>query len=136
MGKLDGRVFAFTVGSAIVAGRTTGNINFTTDPLDTTTADSAGYKEAIGGEKGGSFTLGGLTDFTATEGVSEAIGYLKAGTVLTDCKWGQTTAGGTFYQFDALITGVSITGDKNSISNYSITGQVVGEWTEETVSGS
>ena len=52
MGKIDGRTIALKIDSVVLAGRTSSSISFSADMLDKTTADSAGYKEYLSGEKG------------------------------------------------------------------------------------
>lgn len=135
MAKLDGRKIALVIGSATLVGRTTGSINLAADMLDATTADSAGKKEYLSGESGGTISVGGLYDPAAVEGVSEAIGYLMAGTSLT-VKFGETAAGGTYWTSSALISSVAVTGDKNSLASYTLALQLSGAITEATVAGS
>ena len=135
MAKMDGRLVALIIGSATLMGRTTGSLDMSADMLDTTTADSAGAKEYIGGEYGGTVQVGALYDPEAIEGFSESFGYLKAGTILT-IKWGPTTPGSTYYTSSALISSVNLTGDKNSIASYTVNLQLTGAITESTVAGS
>lgn len=118
-----------------IVGRTTGSMSSTADMLDATTADSAGWKEFVSGEKNLNLTVGGLYDPEAAEGVSEALANMWQGNTLT-WKYGQTTTGGTYWTGTGLISSVSIQGDKNTLTSYSIEIQNTGEPEELTVSGS
>lgn len=133
MAKFDGRLIALLIEDVKLVGRTTSSINMSADMLDATTADSAGYKEYIPGEKGATISVAGLYDPAAVEGVSESVAYLKGGTQLT-VKWGGTEPGDTYWYAEAFISSVSITGDKNTVAGYSLEIQITGEWTEATVS--
>lgn len=135
MAKLDGKDIVLQFENITLVGRTTGSINFTADMLDATTADSAGWKEFISGEKNATLSVGGLYDPEAAEGADDAIGYLIAGTQLT-WKYGQTTSGGTYYTGEALISSVTIQGDKNTVASYTIEIQNTGTVTPATVAGS
>lgn len=135
MGKIDGRTIALKIDSVVLAGRTSSSISFSADMLDKTTADSAGYKEYLSGEKGSTISVGALYDRDAAEGMSEAIAYLMAGTELK-LVYGETETGGKYFTCDGIISSVNFTGDKNTVANYTLDIQVTGEWTIETVSGS
>lgn len=135
MGKKDGRVIALKIANVILAGRTSSSMSFSADMLDKTTADSAGYKEYLSGEKGATISVGALYDPDAAEGMSEAIAYLMNGTELK-LIYGDTETGGKYFTCDGIISNVDFTGDKNTVANYTLEIQVTGEWTIETVSGS
>ena len=135
MAKLDGKDIVLKFEGVTLVGRTTGSINFTADMLDATTADSAGWKEFLAGEKNATLSIGGLYDPDAAEGATDAIDYLFAGTQLT-WYYGETSLGGTYYTGEALISSVSIQGDKNTVASYSIEIQNTGTPSVATVSGS
>ena len=135
MAKLDGKDIVLKIGTVVLVGRTTGSINFSADMLDATTADSVNFKEFISGEKNATLSVGGLYDPEAAEGADDAIGYLIAGSEVV-WYYGQVTTGGTYYTGNALISSVSIQGDKNTVASYTIELQNTGEVEVETVSGS
>jgi len=135
MAKLDGKDIVLKIGGVVLVGRTTGSINFTSDMLDATTADSEGWKEFLAGENNATLSIGGLYDPEAAEGASESIAYIFAGTKVT-WYYGQTTAGGTYYTGDAYISRVSIQGDKNTVASYTIEIQNTGTPDVETVAAS
>ena len=135
MAEIDGKLMALQFDNVAIVGRTTGSMNSTADMLDATTADSAGWKEFVAGEKNLNLSVGGLYDPEAAEGVSEAIANLWQGNVFT-WKYGQTTAGGTYWTGSGLISSVAIQGDKNTLTSYTIEVQNTGTPTEEIVSGS
>ena len=133
MSKLDGKKILLQIGGVTVVGQISGSLGMAADMLDATTKDSTdGAKEYIGGETGWTCSIEGLYDPAAAEGVSEAIGYLKAGTSLT-VKYGQTGSGETYFGGSALISGVTLDGPKNDLSSYSIELQGTGVLTEATV---
>jgi len=135
MAKIDGKLMVLQIEGVTIVGRTTGSINFSADMLDATTADSAGWKEFVAGEKNATISVGGLYDPAAAEGVEEAIAYLVAGTQLT-WKYGQTAAGASYWTGEGLITTVSIQGDKNTLTSYTIEIQNTGTPTQSAVIGS
>ena len=135
MAKKDGKLFVMKFATASLVGRTTGSMNLTADMLDVTTADSVKFKEFIAGEANCTLSVGGLYDPDAAEGASEAIAYLMAGTHFA-WYWGESTGGSTYWTGQALISGVTITGDKNSPASYSIEIQNTGEISEATVAAS
>lgn len=135
MAKVDGKLMVLQFENVAIVGRTTGSMNMTADMLDATTADSAGWKEFVAGEKNATLSVGGLYDPDAAEGTSEAIAAMIAGTYLT-WKYGQTGAGQTYWTGEGLITSVSIQGDKNTLTSYTVEIQNTGAVTENVVSGS
>jgi len=135
MAKIDGRLMVLQFGAVAVAGRTTGSINFTADMLDATTADSAGWKEFLGGEKNATISVGGLYDPAAAEGAEEAIAYLFVGSTVV-WRYGQTTAGGSYWTGNGKISSVSIQGDKNTLTSYTIEIQNTGTPTQNAIIGS
>jgi len=133
MSKMDGKNILLIIGSATVVGQISGGLAAAADMLDATTKDStAGAKEYIGGETGWTISVEGLYDPAAAEGVSEALGYLKAGTVVT-IKYGQTGSGETYFTGSALISGVNLDGPKNDLASYSLELQGSAVLTEATV---
>lgn len=132
MAKLDGKDMILKIGTTVIAGRTTGSINFTADMLDATTADSVNFKEFIAGEKNATLSVGGLYDPAAAEGADEAVAYLIAGTSVT-WYYGGVVAGQHYWTGSALISSVSIQGDKNTLSAYTIELQNTGEVSVATV---
>lgn len=135
MAKFDGKGIVLKFENVTLVGRTTGSLSFSADMLDATTADSTKFKEFIAGEANATISVGGLYDPDAAEGADEAIGYLMAGTKLT-WYWGQTINGGTYYEGEGLISGVTLQGDKNALASYTIEVQNTGDPEPKTVGGS
>jgi len=135
MAEVDGKLMVLQFDNVAIVGRTTGSMNSTADMLDATTADSAGWKEFVAGEKNLTLSVGGLYDPDAAEGVSEALANLWQGNTLT-WKFGQTGTGQTYWTGTGLLSSVSIQGDKNTLTSYSIEIQNTGTPEELTVSGS
>ena len=132
MAKKDGRVIALQFDAVTLVGRTTSSLSASADMLDATTADSAGWKEYITGEKGATISVGALYDPEAAEGFSQALLNLTAGTQVA-FKWGDVVTGGKYIEGNALVNSVDINGDKNTMMAYTISLQVTGIFEEKTV---
>lgn len=135
MAKIDGKLIVLQIGGYTVTGQTTGSINFSADMLDATTKDSAGWKEFVAGEKNATISVGGLYDPAASTGAEEIIAYLFVGSALT-WKFGQLTAGSTYWEGSGLITSININGDKNTLSAYTVEIQNTGTPVQHAVIGS
>lgn len=135
MAKIDGKLIVLQFGGVTVAGQTTGSINFSADMLDATTKDSAGWKEFLAGEKNATISVGGLYDPAAAEGAEEIIAYLFVGSALT-WRFGQLTAGGSYWTGSGVITSISIQADKNTLSAYTVEVQNTGTPVQNAVIGS
>lgn len=127
MAKLVGKYLVVTVGANAYVALRSSTFEMAADMIDVTTADSTGgWKEYLAGEKGGTISVEGLYDTSATEGFEQAADDLISGTVVT-WKYGETDGGTTYWTGDALISSVSITGDKNDGAAYSLTLQITGD---------
>jgi len=135
MAKIDGKLIVLQLGGYTVVGQTTGSINFAADMLDATTKDSAGWKEFVAGEKNATISVGGLYDPAAATGAEEIIAYLFVGSSLT-WKFGQLTAGSTYWNGNGLIVSINIQGDKNTLSSYTVEIQNTGTPNQNAVIGS
>ena len=118
MSVQNGDVLILNIGGVQVGALLSNSFNAAADMLDATTKDSAGAKEYISGEYGWGMSFESLYDPAATEGFSEALGYVKAGTSL-DVYWGGTTAGDAYFNGGALMSSVDLSGPKNEVSSYS-----------------
>jgi hypothetical protein len=87
------------------------------DMLDKTNKDTPGIKQYDAGEDGWTLSVEALWDPAATEGFSEALGYLKAGTQVTVL---HGIPAGVSWQGFAFISSVDVAGPKNEISSYSM----------------
>jgi TP901-1 family phage major tail protein len=132
MGKIVGKYLVVTVGSNAYTALRSSTFEMAADMIDVTTADSTGgWKEYLAGEKGGTISIEGLYDTSATEGFEEAADDLISGAVAT-FKYGETESGTTYWTGSGLISSVSITGDKNDGASYSLTIQLTGAVTKAT----
>jgi hypothetical protein len=118
MSVQNGDVLILNIGGVQVGALLSNSFNAAADMLDATTKDSAGAKEYISGEYGWGMSFESLYDPAATEGFSEALGYVKAGTSL-DVYWGGVTAADIYYNGAALMSSVDLSGPKNEVSSYS-----------------
>jgi TP901-1 family phage major tail protein len=136
MSKVNGSEILLLFGSTAIVGQRDSTLSMAADMLDATTKDSTGKsKEYIVGENGGTISVSGLYDPAAAEGVSEAIGYLKAGTSLT-WKFGETGSGETYWTGSGYLSSVDLSGPRNDLASYSINVQITGAVTEGTVATS
>lgn len=118
MSLVNGDVLIIKIGSVQIGALLSNNFNASADMLEGTNKDSGGAKEYVGGEYGWGMSAEAMYDPAATEGFSEILGYLKAGTSL-DVYWGGTTAGDAYFNGNGLISSVDLSGPKNELSSYS-----------------
>jgi hypothetical protein len=113
----NGDVVILQIGGVQVGALVSNSLNATADMLDKTNKDAPGIKAFDGGEYGWALSLEALFDPAASEGMSEALGYLKAGTTLA-VLYG--VAAGDNWSGSAFISSVDLSGPKNEISSYSL----------------
>lgn len=131
----NGTAILLEVASSTIAGSTDQSFSAEADMIEITTKDSNGHKEFMSGEDSATLTISALYDPSASAGTgfSDAFSLLKAGTV-SAFKWGQfATTGDKYLSGNLIIQKVDINGPKNEASSYSLTCQVTGDFTEETV---
>jgi len=114
----NGTVLLLQVGGVTLDALLSNSFNAAADMLEATTKDSAGAKEYISGEYGWGMAFEALYDESATEGFSEALGYIKAGTSL-DVNWGDIATSGVFYNGSGLLSSVDLSGPKNELGSFS-----------------
>ncbi len=129
MSVQNGDVLILQVGDVQLGALLSNSFNAASDMLDATTKDSSGAKEYIAGEYGWGMSYEALYDPAASEGFSEALGYLKAGTSL-DVYWGGLTASDPYFNGSALMSSVDLSGPKNEVASYSGELQGTGAITE------
>lgn len=117
MSVQKGDVVIVQIGGVTVGALVSNGHNQLADMLDKSNKDTPGVKQYDAGETGWSFTLESLFDPDASEGVSEALGYLKAGTQLTVTHGITGTSVQSGY---GLISNIELSGPKNEISSYSL----------------
>jgi predicted secreted protein len=117
MSVQNGDVVILQVGGVQVGALVSNSHNMTADMLDKSNKDTPGVKQYDAGETGWTLSLESLYDHAASEGASEALGYLKAGTLLSVI---HGVPAGTFWQGSAYISSIEISGPKNEISSYSL----------------
>lgn len=118
MSVKNGDVLVLQVGGTQLGALLSNSFNAAADMLDATTKDSSGAKEYISGEYGWGMSFEALYDPSASEGFSEALGYVKAGTSL-DVYWGGTTASDPYFNGSAYMSSVDLSGPKNEVASYS-----------------
>lgn len=131
MSVVNGDILVLKIDGTQVGALLSNGFNLAADMIEATNKDSAGAKEYVSGEYGWGMSYESLYDPDATEGLSEAVGYIKAGTSL-DVYWGDTTSGGTYFNGSALMASVDVSGPKNEMGSYSGEIQGTGEVNEGT----
>lgn len=129
MSVKKGDVLILQIGGTQIGGLLSNSFAASADMLDATTKDSSGVKEYVAGEYGWTMNAESLYDPAASEGFSESLGYLKAGTEL-DVYWGGTTAADPYWNGTALAQNVELSGPKNELANWSLDLQGSGAITE------
>lgn len=132
MAVINGNLLIVASGGNAYGCQTSGTLNFDSDMLETTCKSNAPNRTFIPGLINATVDVGGFYDPAATEGVSEIFSDITNGT-LVSVRFGQTGTSETFYQGDAYVSNLSITGDINDPANYSATLQFTGAVTEGTV---
>lgn len=133
MSVLDGTVLVVQVGGVQIGALISNSFNAAADMIEASTKDSAGAKEYISGEFGWGMSVEALYDPAASEGFSEALGYIKAGTEL-DLYWGGITAGDAYFAGAGLCASVDLSGPKNEAASYSLEIQGTGGISEASAS--
>jgi hypothetical protein len=124
MSVQNGDVVLVTIGGVTLGALVSNGHNQLADMLDASNKDTPGVKIYQAGESGWNFTLEALFDPAATEGFSEALGYLKAGTQITVT---HGISGTSIQSGFGYISNLELSGPKNEISSYSLDIQGTGE---------
>lgn len=117
MSVQNGDVVILQIGGVQLGALVSNSQNMTADMLDKTNKDTPGIKQFDAGEDGWGLSVEALWDPAATEGFSEALGYLKAGTEITVL---HGVTGTQTFQGSGLIASIDVAGPKNEISSYSL----------------
>lgn len=120
----------------IANGRST-SADISIDMIETTTKDSAGYKEYIAGEKGGTFSFEGLLEEDGSVGGSlispkDLVTDALAGNTLT-IRWSSQVSGDTYYESSAIISSVNFSAPNNDAATFTCELQMTGNITQGTV---
>jgi hypothetical protein len=117
MSVQNGDVVLVNIGGVTVGALVSNGHNQLADMLDASNKDTPGVKQYQAGETGWTFTLESLYDPAATEGLSEALGYLKAGTQITVT---HGISGTSVQSGSGYIASLECSGPKNEIGSYSL----------------
>jgi hypothetical protein len=121
----NGDVVILQIGGVQIGALVSNSQNMSADMLDKTNKDTPGIKQYDAGEDGWTLSVEALWDPAATEGFSEALGYLKAGTEITVT---HGITGTSVQQGTGLIASIDVAGPKNEIASYSLEIQGTGEF--------
>jgi len=125
-----------TTPTKIANGRST-SADISIDMIEITTKDSAGYKEYIAGEKGGTFEFEGLLEQDGSIGgslvsPSDLVTDALAGTAIT-VRWSTQVSGDTYYESSAIISNVNFSAPNNDAATFTCSLQMTGTITQGTV---
>jgi len=92
----------------VIGKATSAGLSVTMDTRDTSTKDSAGWRELLEGQKSWSLTCDGLVcyNISGKEDASDLFGYLKDRTLVT-VKFGSAGTGEKVYSGTAYVTSIS-----------------------------
>ena len=120
----------------IANGRST-SVDISIDMIDITTKDSAGYKEYLPGEKGGTFEFEGLLEEDGSVGGSlvspkDLVTDALAGTMIT-VRWSSQVTGDVYYESSAYISNVNFSAPNNAETTFTCSLQMTGTITQAAV---
>ena len=123
---INGTDITVYVAGTAVAYATSGTINLTHSPRETTNKDSGGYKSSLEGLRDWSIDLDGMYAWTsaAAGAITNAddlfASYIETRTVF-EITWGTTVTGtgNTKYVGQAWVTSITMTGSTEESSTYS-----------------
>ncbi len=138
MAKIDGNFFRIKIGSVTLASTNDVDFTLTKDVQETTTQDSAGWKErhptAGVREVTGSFK--GMYDLSGSLAVNDITDMIINNEGLITIAVGETAAGGVYYEFSGLINSVGESGSNDKIPTFSGNFVSSGAVTRKTSGGS
>ncbi len=121
MAKIDGNFFRIKIGGVTLASTNDVDFTLTKDVQETTTQDSAGWKErhptAGVREITGSFK--GMYDPSGALAVDDITDQIINNEGLITIDVGETAAGGVYYSFSGLVNSVGISGSNDKIPTFS-----------------
>lgn len=146
MAKIDGNYMRIKIEGVVLSSTNDVDFTLTKDVQETTTQDSAGWKERHGTcgvrEVTGSFK--GMYDPSGTLAVDDITDMITNNEGLVTVDVGDTQTGGVYYSFEALMTQVGISGSNDKIPTFSgnfvssgaVTSSIVGGTVPEITSAS
>ena len=128
----DGSNILIKLATTLVNGTTSQTLNTNVDLIDITTKDSAGNKEYLGGEFGGTIGVEGKVDHADTYGYSQLLAAQQAKTAVAFIYSSQAEAEAT-WTGSAIIGNLSRTDPENAPPTWSLTLTITGALTEGTI---
>jgi len=120
MAKFNGTSLSITIGGTAIELNTSVSMTLNTTEVECTNKDSSGFKEMLAGTKDWSMAGTSFIDYSATEGLDEALGFWLAGTavtaVFTTGSSGDSTASGS-----AFFTNIEQTGELDGAAEWTFT---------------
>ena len=132
MGVHDGSNILIKLATTLVNGTTSQNLNTNVDLVDITTKDSAGNKEYLGGEFGGTIGVEGKTDHSDTYGYTQLLAAQQAKTAVAFIYSSQEETEKS-WAGSAIIGNLSRTDPENAPGTWSCTLTITGALTEGTI---
>lgn len=120
MAKFNGTLLTITIGGTAIELNTSVSLTSNTTEVECTNKDSAGFKEFLPGTKDWSMAGTSFVDYSATEGVDEALAAWTAGTSVT-AVFTTGTVGDSNATGSAFFTNIEQTGELDGAAEWSFT---------------
>ena len=131
-GIIPGRIISMYIDGVILEDQIDTSFSLSMDTSETTTKENTNRGKTFQSDFWtGTATVSGYIAFDATEGLTQAIAALKAGTEVT-LLWESTTAGNANYSSSSIPTGVNVNWPKDGPGDFSFDFQFTGDFTEAT----
>lgn len=131
-GYVNGTAFGIFVGGTLISVATENSVNFTRSSIDVSNKDSGADKEYIYGRGDGTTSGTAKFKYDAGYGFTDLFTAMEAGTTVA-IRYSNDTSGDKEYQFNALITELSMDNPDDSDSTISYSFQKTGAVTEATI---
>ena len=131
-GIIPGRILKMYIDTVVLEDQIDTSFTLTMDTSETTTKDNSNRAKTFQSDYWtGTATVSGYLAFDATEGVTQAIAALKAGTATT-LLWDTGTTGNATYSSSSIPTNVNVNMPKDGPGSFSFDFQFTGDFTEST----
>jgi hypothetical protein len=135
---MRGILMIVKIETVVLTGRLNSTLNLNKDVIDSTSVDSAGIKEYLAGEYGGTFDFNSLYDPSGTMSFSEILAALKLTTSATiyfgETAWSET--GSSYFSAEAHFNSASLSADKNDVTKVAGSLTITGDITETALTSS
>tara|TARA_R100000951_G_scaffold88228_1_gene76224 strand:- start:303 stop:704 length:402 start_codon:yes stop_codon:yes gene_type:complete len=124
-GIINGSVYLLKIGGAALPDQTEGSISLSMETRDTTSKDSAGFRELLESTRSGSISVSGLVDEATGQAVSTLMGHFAARTSFTAI-FGLDATADNYFTATGLVTSIEASGGTEDNVTYSATIELSG----------